>query len=439
MAARSDHVVWHELELADLRRLSEVEGCSAEQAANFLNEKYHKGQPVRTEAATALKRTKNGWKVAKVPKELKEVGPRKEQEVEREETLDGIVLKSRGSRIKTVADLLAHANVTGEVTKQTVKTWDTTLVEGGESKTVQNFAIHVEVKPNQTSTEDAVKAIIDGAFATRKLLPKAKLAKVHQNGLMQAVVIADPHIAKHAWGKETGHGDYDIRIATQTLRDGANHLMARGAMEAVECRHLYVLGDYFHYDTPSGTTTKGTPLERDGRSPKMIQEGAKALFDIIEHSAEECPTHVVLIGGNHDEQLVHALQEIIKAYFRLDKRVTIDDTHTVRKYVQWGKCLIGLTHGDKAKKLLPGLMAREASDLWSQSTLREWHRGHLHYRKDMDTLEGVLIRQHPALCPPDAWHAGEGFVSPRGMDAIIYHKAGAVVATHSYTPDVVLG
>jgi len=440
MPARNDMVQWtNELELADLRRWTEVDGLTKERAAIALNEKYHKGKPVRTAASVSMMRTRRKWYVAKIPTAHKEVGPRKEQEVEREEGPDGIVLKSRGSRIKTVADLLAHANVTGEVTKQTVKTWDTTLVENGESKTVQNFAIHVEVKPNQTSTADAVQAIIDGAFAKRTLLPKAKVAKVAQSGLMQALVIADPHIAKHAWGKETGHGDYDIRIATQTLRDGANHLMVRGKMEGVECRHLYVLGDYFHYDTPSGTTTKGTPLERDGRSPKMIQEGAKALFDIIAQSANECHTHVVLIGGNHDEQLVHALQEIIKAYFRLDKRVTIDDTHTVRKYVQWGKCLIGLTHGDKAKKLLPGLMAREAADLWSQSTLREWHRGHLHYRKDMDTLEGVLIRQHPALCPPDAWHAGEGFISPRGMDAIIYHKAGAVVATHSYTPDVVLG
>jgi hypothetical protein len=147
---------------------------------------------------------------------------------------------------------------------------------------------------------------------------------------------------------------------------------------------------------------------------------------------------VVIIGGNHDEILCHSLQMILQSHFRYDTRVTIDGTHTVRKYQAWGKCLLGLTHGDKAKKFLPSLMAREASDRWSQSTLREWHRGHLHYRKDVDTLEGVLIRQHPALCPPDAWHAGEGFISPRGMDAIIYHKAGAVVATHSYTPEVVL-
>lgn len=438
MAARNDHKPWLDLELADLRRLSEVEGRSAEQVATYLNEKYHKGQPVRSDSATAIMRTKHKWKVARLPKELKELGPRKEQEVEREETLDGIVLKSRGSRIKTVAELLAHANVTGEVTKQTVKTWDTTLVEGGESKTVQNFAIHVEVKPNQTSTADAVQAIIDGAFAKRTLLPKAKLAKVPQSGLMQALVIADPHVAKHAWNAETGHGDYDTKIATATLRQASSYLMERGSQERLEERHVYILGDFYHYDTPGGTTTKGTPLERDGRVSKMIEEGAKALFDIIETSASEVPTKVSLVIGNHDEVLVHALRLILTSYFRHDKRVTIDDTHTVRKYVQWGKCLIGLTHGDKAKKLLPGLMAREAADIWSQSTLREWHRGHLHYRKDMDTLEGVLIRQHPALCPPDAWHAGEGFVSPRGMDAIIYHKAGAVVATHSYTPDVAL-
>lgn len=438
MPARHDQTAWtNELELADLRRWTEVDGMGKERVAALLNEKYHKGKPVRSPASVSMMRTRRKWYVAKVPKVLKDVGPRKEQEVEREETLDGIVLKSRGSRIKTVAELLAHANVTGEVTKQTVKTWDTTLVEGGESKTVQNFAIHVEVKPNQTSTEDAVRAIIDGAFAKRTLLPKAKVAKVHQSGLMQAVVIADPHIAKHSWAKETGYGDYDISIATGTLRKANTHLIQRGNAEGIEARHIYLLGDVMHYDTPNGTTTKGTPLERDGRVQKMIEEGSKALFDIIEWSAETVPTHVVLVPGNHDEILSWALQRILLSHFRHDKRITIDATYTSRKYIQWGACLLGLTHGDRAKKVLPGLMAREAPQ-FSTAKLREWHRGHLHYRKDTDSIEGVLIRQHPSLSQPDAWHSSEGFVSDRGQDAIIYHKAGAVVATHSYTPDVQL-
>lgn len=441
MPARRDLTPWtNELELADLRRITEVDGLTREAAANFLNEKYHNGKPVRSPGAVSMQRTYRQWKVAKVPKAHKDIGPAKQQEVERIETPDGITLTSRGSRIKTVAELLKHAGVDERawtITKQTVKTWDTTLVEAGEAKTVQNFAIHVEVAATHgPSTQEAVQAIIAGAFAKRDKLGKTATTPPKRSGLMQAVVIADPHLAKHSWSGETGHGDYDLKIATATLRDASHYLMTRGDAEGIEARHLYILGDFWHYDTPHGTTTKGTPLERDGRAQKMIQEGAKCLFDIIDSST--VPTHLVVIPGNHDEILSYALQEILRAYFRSSKHVTIDNGGTVRRYVQWGKCLLGLTHGDKAKKLLPGLMAREAASQWSQSTLREWHRGHLHYRKDMDTLEGVLIRQHPALCPPDAWHAGEGFISPRGMDAFIYHKAGAVVATHSYSPDVVL-
>lgn len=436
MAARSDHHPWHDLELADLRRLSEVEGCSAEQVANFLNEKYHKGQPVRTEAATALKRTKNGWKVAKVPKELKEVGPRKEQEVEREETLDGIVLKSRGSRIKTVADLLAHANVTGEVTKQTVKTWDTTLVEGGESKTVQNFAIHVEVKPNQTSTEDAVKAIIDGAFATRKLLPKAKLAKVHQSGLMQAVFIMDPHIGKKSWPGETRRGPYDTAIGVQTLREANADLIRRGNERKVAERVILLGGDFFNADTKAGTTTGGTPLDNDSRIQKMLEEGAKAMFDIIEWSAEFCPTKVMLVPGNHDSSKTWALQLILQAYFRHDKRVTVDGGYASRKYLTHGKCLIGLTHGDKGWKRLPGLMSREAAYEWGQTTLRHIHHGHLHSKRQVDTVDGVTVFQHPALCEADAYHAEEGFVSDRGQETYYYHSAGVLAGMDFYSPDV---
>ena len=169
----------------------------------------------------------------------------------------------------------------------------------------------------------------------------------------------------------------------------------------------------------------------------MIEEGAKCLFDVIEESASAVPTHIIVVPGNHDFVLSWALQRILLSHFRNDKRVTVDNTFTERKYHLHGQCLLGLTHGEKAVKRLPGLMAREAPQ-FSTVRLREWHTGHFHQRKEVTTIEGVLMRGHPSLSSADSWHAGEGFISDRGMDAIIYHKAGAVVATHSYTPDVAL-
>ena len=428
-------VQWdNEVELADLRRLTEVDGVTKERAAIFLNEKHHKGREVRTAAAVSLMRTRKKWYVAKTPTAFK--GAEKGQEVEREETLSGITLKSRGSRITTVAALMAYAKVTGEITKQTIKTWDTTLVEGGESKTVQNFAIHVEVKPNQTSTAEAVEAIIAGAFAKRTPLVRAKLAKVSTSKLMQMVGLFDAHINKRSWPSETRRGPWDLPIAVKTVREASSALIQRGNERNIGSRLLCIGGDFFNSDTKAGTTTGGTPLDNDSRVQKMFEEGSKVLFDVIEWSAEFCPTKVIVIPGNHDFLSSWALQVILQAYFRNDKRVIIDGGHTTRKYHQHGKCLLGIAHGDKALKKLPGLMSRESAYEWGQTTLRHIHHGHLHNKRQITTIEGVTVFQHPALCETDSYHADEGYVSDRGMESYFYHTAGVMVGMEPYYPDV---
>jgi len=196
-----------------------------------------------------------------------------------------------------------------------------------------------------------------------------------------------------------------------------------------------LLGDYFYYDTPDAKTTKGTALERDGRVEKMVEEGAAILFDIIEQSAT-IPTSVVLVPGNHDAMMTVALRHILRAYFRKDDRVTIDDAKTTRKYVTHGKVLLGLTHGDKAKKRLGELMPAEVPDLWGKSLYREWHTGHLHGEAEVQTVGGVVIRTAPALCPPDGWHAQEGYVGkPRGMQTFYYHAAGSLLGMAVSNPD----
>jgi len=142
------------------------------------------------------------------------------------------------------------------------------------------------------------------------------------------------------------------------------------------------------------------------------------------------PTEVVSVVGNHDRVLGVAMQQILAAYFRNAKGVSVDVTATSRKYVEWGKCLLGLTHGDVARKRLAGLMQVERKAAWGRSEIRDWHHGHFHREAHTMTEGGVTIREHLALCPPDGWHAAEGYVgAPRGMDAYLYHADGFLRGT----------
>jgi len=143
-----------------------------------------------------------------------------------------------------------------------------------------------------------------------------------------------------------------------------------------------------------------------------------------------------LVNGNHDTMMTVALRHILKAYFRNDPRITLNDTKTSRKYYTHGKVLLGLTHGDKGKKRLGEIMPAEVPSLWGASTYREWHTGHLHGEAEVQTVGGVVIRTAPALCPPDGWHSAEGYVGkPRGMQTFFYHSGGSLLGMSVSNPD----
>lgn len=345
---------------------------------------------------------------------------------------DELHVLSVGSEVRTLDELVARAKI--DLTRYEIDRPETSMYETsvrdefGKIKKVQNFRIVAKFRLKQgPSTAEQVEALIAGAFAKRKpLYTSAKsVKKTAISELMQAIVIADPHLAKYASRRETGWADYDLDIASRLVQKAAHELMDWGDQQRPAHRYIFLLGDVLHYDTPHGTTTGGTPQDRDTRLSRMLEQAAAVLCGIVERSAS-VPTTVESVAGNHDRVLSVAMQQILAAYFR-QTPVTVNTSATHRKYVEWGHCLIGLTHGDTARKRLPSLMQVERKEAWGRSRVREWHHGHFHREAQTVTEAGVTIREHLSLSPPDSWHAVEGYVgAPRGMDSFLYHAEGFV-------------
>lgn len=205
-------------------------------------------------------------------------------------------------------------------------------------------------------------------------------------------------------------------------------------------RTVLFLGDLFHVDNVAGTTTSGTQLDQDGRVQKIIRVGCDTLLGIVEASAATVPTDCVIVNGNHDETLTHAFQRILQERFRNDGRVTVSPNIRSRQYLTHGSNLLGATHGHRAKKRLPQMMALEAHAEWSRCWYREYHTGHYHsqaaeWQRPIETIDGVVVRTAPAICPPDAWHAASGFIGSRqAMESFVYRPEGGLVAMHVAGP-----
>lgn len=335
--------------------------------------------------------------------------------------------------IKTVDDLLRH--IEADLTRFEVAASEATVWESASrfAAKVPLYRVWVRLRPKAgPGVLDAVKAMLDGAAASIRRKPR-KPHRTRQGGAWQVLVVADVHLAKLAWTPSTGEADYDLSIATKLLGDASHELIDSGdAIFKPARRTIAFVGDLYHFDTPHGTTSSGqTYLDRDSRIQKMLDVGTDALLDVVAHSAETCQTDVVLVAGNHDEALSWAFHKMLSIQFARDERVTVQKSYTPRAYAHHGGTLLGFAHGHRAKKKLPQLMALERPALWAQCPFREFHTGHFHsqaaeWQKPIDTIDGVTVRQAPALCPADEWHAASGFVgSRRAMETFFYsHRGG---------------
>jgi UDP-2,3-diacylglucosamine pyrophosphatase LpxH len=308
----------------------------------------------------------------------------------------------------------------------------------GDGGSIELHRVFVRLKPKgEPTTREIVQAMIDAARKDiTKRIPKTICPKLKRDAPWQVLVVADPHFGKYAWGKTTGGDDYDLDIAARLVGDTGTQLLATGDTHKPARRTIAFVGDLFHYDRPDGSTTSGTPLERDGRLQKMIAVGCDTLLSLVHQSAETVPTDVVIVNGNHDEVLSWTFQRIMQERFRGSKAVAVKADFTGRQYLTHGRNLLGFAHGHRAKKKLPQIMALEASRQWSECPYREWHTGHYHsqaaeWQRPIETLDGVIVRTAPALCPPDDWHSVNGFIGSRqAMETFLYDPAGGLSSMH---------
>ena len=65
-------------------------------------------------------------------------------------------------------------------------------------------------------------------------------------------------------------------------------------------------------------------------------------------------------------------------------------------------------------------MAYDRAKDWGETVHRVWFTGHWHSKRVYD-YPGVTVETMRVLPPGDAWAAGAGYRSMRGMEAILYH------------------
>jgi hypothetical protein len=287
------------------------------------------------------------------------------------------------------------------------------------------------VKSSATAAaqESALVEFADSLANGVKGLAQPTPAPLHcRTELLCVYPIGDPHFGLRVWAQEGG-GNFDLEEAERITCSAIDRLImsAPNAQTAI----LLNLGDHFHADNQANTTTAGTVVDVDGRWSKIQQIGLRAMVYGIKRLLEKHEKVVFRINrGNHDKHASYALALMIDCYFHNEPRVVVDLSPAAVWYYQFGKVLIGSTHGDTIKgPAMMGVMATDKPELWGLTKHRMWLVGHIHH-VDLKEYPGGTVEYFRTLAVGDAWHHGQGYRSGRDMRLIVVHKEYGEIERH---------
>lgn len=241
--------------------------------------------------------------------------------------------------------------------------------------------------------------------------------------LMTLVPCNDWHLGMFAWGKEVGT-NWDLKIAEEAIGEGVEKVILRSPQS--DRGVILVGGDLFHADNKENQTARSkNTLDVDGRYQKVVEAGTRLMVHTVDCALRRYQKVTVrVLPGNHDEHTSVAVTYFLKAWYRNEPRVTVDDDPSLFFYFRHGLVLLGSTHGHTVKVAqMPQIMAHRRAKDWGETIFRYVHGFHLHHTAKFATEGGGCISEvHQAPIPQDAWHFASGFLSGPSLQAITYHR-----------------
>ncbi len=320
------------------------------------------------------------------------------------------IIRATEDQIKDAKYLLEqHGYKPGEWELVNAKSsiWDAQKKGGGK---VEMYSSKITVKPKKEQLDfDDIKDFLRNEFKNIKI-PTVKPINYAGGDKLLEIAILDIHYNKLAWHGETGE-DYDHKIAKERFLDAVFDFINRTKKFDIEKILLPFGQDLFNYDAPDQKTEKGTLQDTDMRPTKMFCDCCLMFAEAILTLSQIAPVQVVEVPGNHDPFMSAIAAFTLGQRFYDSPKISVDIDPMPRKYVEYGKCLIGYSHGDDDVKQLPELMQTEAPEAWGRTLWREWHLGHLH-TEEMFIKEksGLITRRISAITGTDRWHSKKGFV-----------------------------
>jgi len=265
------------------------------------------------------------------------------------------------------------------------------------------------VKPRTEISLEEISDFYKDLIASYKP-PSVKKYDNKNNNLMIELPIFDLHLGKFSTS-DIVKEEYNTQKARDCFNYVIDSVINRLRTTSIEKIIFPIGNDFFHFDGVGSLTTNGTPQDTDRKHQTLFKDGVLLLIDGITKLSSNLKTsiEVFCVPGNHDFMTSYHATMSLWCYFNNNENVTVNLGTSPRKYIEYGKCLVGFSHGEKEKKRIDEIMQVEAAEQWGRTKFREFHLAHLH-SEHVSESGGIIIRNISSVTGTDAWHHNSGYV-----------------------------
>lgn len=256
-----------------------------------------------------------------------------------------------------------------------------------------------------------------------KELPK-KAIVINNSGRCAVVNLYDAHLDKIPL-KSTCGTESTINKNIDIFNNTIDKIIT--TLESIEKLNQIILpigNDLFHTNGFNSQTKKGTQIEYLTSPEDAYYKICEVITQVIIKLSKIAPIKVIMVKGNHDEDKITTLGYWLDKFFELynvtqsNHFVSVDMERKQRKYITFGKNLIGFAHGDKEKNKIaqmPLIMAQENASNWGYTKFRKFYLGDLHHGFEYQFLKakdyaGVEVEYLRSVGTTDTWHEDFGYI-----------------------------
>jgi len=288
------------------------------------------------------------------------------------------------------------------------------------------YSSKISVKPRteyQWNEEDARKIFTSLETCTRNR-SSIKPLQYKQNGKLLIVPICDFHLNLLSDKLSTGN-EYNMQIAEDIFFQVINDVIDRVEDKTFE-KILFVVGnDFINSDNLSGTTTRLTPQDNAESWFKAVNKATELIIRATDMLTYIAPVDVVLVPSNHDLHTMFGVIQTVKAWYRDDDNVNVDDSPLPRKYYKFGKILVSLSHDIKVKDALQ-IITTEAKSMWSNCEHIILMLAHFHQAMVYEKQGYLEVLRLPCVSGWSRWSNEKGYIQSekKNQSFIIDSKLG---------------